>query len=74
MNYYNCEITFSKALDETGALIDVYGLKIITEQGAVCYESLCTRYDRIEILSNLLNEQQPQEKIIPELLEDYIFN
>ena len=74
MNYYNCEITSSKALDETGALIDVYGLKIITEQGAVCYESLCTRYDKIEKLYNLLKEHQPEDKIVSELLEDYIFD
>ncbi len=69
-----CEIVSKSLPDENGTLVDTFGIHIHTPLSTVKYEDLCTDYGRIEKLCSLLNEVKPELKIIPELLEDYIFS
>lgn len=58
---------------EDAEKIMLFGFRITSPNGVFECCDLCTDRARIEKLYRLLQKEQPDIKIIPELVEDYIF-
>lgn len=68
------EITCDTALNEAQHEVSVYGIKITRDGKATCYRDLCTDRERIEKLCEILKGDLPDDALLPELFEDYLYS
>lgn len=73
MDTFVCEIIESVLMDENQNPITTYGLSIKNNDEVVTFEDLCTNKDSITRLCKIINDEQPDFKILSELFDDYIF-
>ena len=73
MDTFICEIIESVLMDENQNPVTTYGLLINSNGESVLYEDLCTNKDSITRLCKIINDEQPDFKILSELFDDYIF-
>lgn len=73
MDTFICEIIESVLMDENQNPVTTYGLLINSNGESALYEDLCTNKAAITQLCKIINDEQPDFKILSELFDDYIF-
>ncbi len=67
------EITNCSIADENGVQATVYGIKIKGGAKTLEYPDLCTNKERLDRLCSVLGDEMPNERLLCELFEDYLF-